>query len=107
MDEPELDELRKIDRTIKLPPPSKREGDSKRIEEILWSDPKEDITGIESSSRGAGINFGSDVTETFLARNNLALIIRYNISMSNFAYICMSDHMKKKKKDLLIITTTN
>jgi serine/threonine-protein phosphatase 5 len=77
LDQPEVDELRKIDRTVKLPPPSKREGDSKRIEEILWSDPKEDITGIEPSSRGAGLNFGADVTETFLERNNLSLLIRY------------------------------
>jgi hypothetical protein len=28
-----------------MPPPSKRKGDAKLIEEILWSDPRDDIDG--------------------------------------------------------------
>jgi protein phosphatase len=45
------------------------------LEEILWNDPKEG-EGIEDSYRGAGKLFGKDITEKFLKRNNLMLLIR-------------------------------
>jgi len=45
------------------------------LEEILWNDPME-MEGIEDSYRGVGKLFGIDITEKFLKRNNLMLLIR-------------------------------
>merc|ERR1712176_319822 len=42
---------------------------------LLWSDPF-DGTGHSPSPRGAGILFGSDVTQRFCRDNGLACIIR-------------------------------
>ncbi|KAK8814334.1 hypothetical protein WA158_008196 [Blastocystis sp. Blastoise] len=44
-------------------------------EEILWSDPYEG-KGTVLSRRGAGVQFGKDVTEDFLNRNNLKYLVR-------------------------------
>jgi serine/threonine-protein phosphatase 5 len=43
--------------------------------ELLWSDPCE-FKGRSPSKRGIGISFGPDVTEEFLHRNDLSLMIR-------------------------------
>ena len=43
--------------------------------ELLWSDPQPNL-GRAPSKRGAGIQFGPDVTEEFLRTNNLDYIIR-------------------------------
>lgn len=43
--------------------------------ELLWSDPQPQ-NGRESSKRGVGVQFGPDVTNNFLKRNNLDYIIR-------------------------------
>ncbi|CAB5089498.1 unnamed protein product [Rhizophagus irregularis] len=43
--------------------------------ELLWSDPQPQ-PGRGPSKRGVGIQFGPDVTENFLKRNNLELLIR-------------------------------
>lgn len=45
------------------------------MEEILWSDPA-DIRGTQPSRRGAGVQFGSDVTKAFLDYNKLSLLVR-------------------------------
>ena len=45
-------------------------------EEMMWSDPRTGLTGKQLSSRGAGIEFGQDVTFDFLRTNQLALIVR-------------------------------
>ena len=50
-------------------------GSSHLMEEILWSDPA-DIRGTQPSRRGAGVQFGSDVTKAFLDYNNLSLLVR-------------------------------
>ena len=63
-----LDELKKINRFQDIP----RKG---LMCDLLWSDPR-DEKGIKPSRRGAGINFGPDVTEKFLKENNLKLLIR-------------------------------
>ena len=63
-----LDEIKKINRYIDVPI-------SGLMCELLWSDPKEE-KGISPSERGAGVYFGPDVTENFLKRNNLTLLIR-------------------------------
>jgi protein phosphatase len=46
------------------------------LEEMLWSDPKEELTGTEPSPRGAGKLFGSDVTERLLKLLNVQVLIR-------------------------------
>jgi protein phosphatase len=45
-------------------------------EEMLWSDPRTGLSGKQLSSRGAGIEFGQEVTFDFLRTNQLALIVR-------------------------------
>ncbi len=45
------------------------------LEELLWNDPMEEL-GLKESYRGAGMLFGKDITEKFLVRNNLMLVIR-------------------------------
>ncbi|KAF0696480.1 Aste57867_12775 [Aphanomyces stellatus] len=45
------------------------------FEEMLWSDPRT-IHGQHRSVRGAGIEFGDDVTNEFCSTNKVALIIR-------------------------------
>jgi len=46
------------------------------LEEILWSDPEEDLTGTYPSPRGAGRLFGEDVTNNFLGMLNVKVLIR-------------------------------
>lgn len=46
------------------------------LEEILWSDPEEGLTGTYPSPRGAGKSFGEDVTDSFLTMLNVKLLIR-------------------------------
>ena len=46
------------------------------LEEILWNDPAEGITGYYPSPRGAGKIFGKDVTERVLERLGVKILIR-------------------------------
>jgi len=46
------------------------------LEEILWSDPEEGISGTYPSPRGAGRLFGEDVTEKFLKILDVNILIR-------------------------------
>jgi len=46
------------------------------LEEILWSDPEEGITGTYPSPRGAGSFFGEDVTYRFLKMLGVNVLIR-------------------------------
>jgi len=46
------------------------------LEEILWSDPEEGISGTFPSPRGAGKLFGEDVTIKFLKMFNVSFLIR-------------------------------
>lgn len=46
------------------------------LEEILWSDPEEGISGTYPSPRGAGMLFGQDVTHRFLKMLNAKVLIR-------------------------------
>ena len=48
------------------------------MSQLLWSDPQE-TEGIHPSHRGEGILFGPDVTESFLKRNKLEMIIRSHV----------------------------
>lgn len=42
---------------------------------LLWSDPR-DEEGWKASSRGAGVEFGPDITRAFCSANGISLIIR-------------------------------
>jgi protein phosphatase len=46
------------------------------LEEILWSDPWEGLTGAYASPRGAGKLFGENETESFLEMLNVNILIR-------------------------------
>lgn len=46
------------------------------LEEILWSDPDDAVSGFSSSYRGAGIIFGQTVTEDILKRVDAKILIR-------------------------------
>ncbi len=46
------------------------------LEEILWSDPEEGISGTYPSPRGAGMLFGQDVTTKFLKMLTAKVLIR-------------------------------
>ena len=56
--------------------PSTTHVQDRLYEEMLWSDPRTGLAGKQLSSRGAGIEFGQDVTFDFLRTNQLALIVR-------------------------------
>eukprot|EP01130_Rhizamoeba_saxonica_P004734 TRINITY_DN191_c1_g1_i1.p1 TRINITY_DN191_c1_g1~~TRINITY_DN191_c1_g1_i1.p1 ORF type:complete len:313 (-),score=61.33 TRINITY_DN191_c1_g1_i1:69-1007(-) len=64
----ELDDLRKLDRVNRVP----HEGP---FCDLLWSDPM-DSDGWEHSQRGAGYQFGPDISEKFNHVNGLKLISR-------------------------------
>jgi Ca2+-binding EF-hand superfamily protein/diadenosine tetraphosphatase ApaH/serine/threonine PP2A family protein phosphatase len=49
--------------------------EDKLFEDLMWSDPRP-ITSTSPSDRGAGVFFGSDVTESFCALNRISLVIR-------------------------------
>lgn len=49
--------------------------DSGLMSDLLWSDPQP-FPGKSPSKRGVGFAFGPDITEAFLTRNNLDLLVR-------------------------------
>jgi len=70
-----LDHLRGISRK-REPPVHSEVFEDRLYEEMLWSDPRANLAGKQLSTRGAGIEFGQDVTFEFLRTNQLALIVR-------------------------------
>jgi Ca2+-binding EF-hand superfamily protein len=74
-DEPvSLGQLRLLPK-VREDPTKATTGPEKLIQGILWSDPR-DRRGTKASKRGAGVEFGPDVTAAFMARSNLDLIVR-------------------------------
>uniref|UniRef100_A0A7S0AJV3 Serine/threonine-protein phosphatase n=1 Tax=Pyrodinium bahamense TaxID=73915 RepID=A0A7S0AJV3_9DINO len=65
---PSLDDIGQLDRVQEVP-------HSGPICDLLWSDPN-DVPGWCFSVRGAGFQFGQDITEQFLHANGLTLIVR-------------------------------
>jgi serine/threonine-protein phosphatase 5 len=63
-----LDDIRKVKRGMEPP-------DSGLMSDLLWSDPQP-FPGKSPSKRGVGFSFGPDITEAFLKRNNLELLVR-------------------------------
>ena len=74
-----LDMLRRIDRNQEPP-------DEGLMCELLWSDPGP-TPGRSPSKRGVGVAFGADVTASFLALNNLELVIRSH-EVKDEGYVC-------------------
>ncbi|KAH7727520.1 serine/threonine-protein phosphatase 5-like isoform X1 [Aphelenchoides avenae] len=67
-DDVTLDKIRQVNR-VRQPP------DEGIMCDLLWSDPQE-MHGRAPSKRGVGIQFGPDVTERFLAKNDLLYVVR-------------------------------
>ncbi|XP_046401818.1 serine/threonine-protein phosphatase 5 [Ischnura elegans] len=67
-DDVTLDEIRKIDRNRQPP-------EDGLMCELLWSDPQPQ-NGRAPSKRGVGVQFGPDVTESFLNLNHLDYVVR-------------------------------
>ena len=67
-DDVTLDDIRKVDR-VRQPP---EEG---LMCDLLWSDPMANL-GRSPSKRGVGVQFGPDVTQSFLKLNNVDYVIR-------------------------------
>jgi serine/threonine-protein phosphatase 5 len=63
-----LDDIRKIKRGMEPP-------ELGLMSDLLWSDPQP-FPGKSPSKRGVGYAFGPDITEAFLERNNLHLLVR-------------------------------
>ena len=64
-----LKDLQKINR-------HKEPEDGSIFQDILWSDPEENINGFLVSPRGAGVIFGKKVFQKFLERNKFEAVIR-------------------------------
>mmetsp|Transcript_19722 Transcript_19722/g.29628 ORF Transcript_19722/g.29628 Transcript_19722/m.29628 type:complete len:539 (-) Transcript_19722:96-1712(-) len=63
-----LSDIRKIKRGMEPK-------DSGLMSDLLWSDPQP-FAGKSPSKRGVGFSFGPDITEAFLSRNQLDLLVR-------------------------------
>jgi serine/threonine-protein phosphatase 5 len=63
-----LDDVRKVKRGMEPP-------ENGLMSDLLWSDPQP-FPGKSPSKRGVGFAFGPDITEAFLRRNNLSLLVR-------------------------------
>lgn len=63
-----LEMIKNIVRTEEIP-------DTGLASEMLWSDPQP-TPGRSPSKRGVGFSFGPDVTNAFLTKNNLSLVVR-------------------------------
>ncbi|CAH8496438.1 unnamed protein product [Heterobilharzia americana] len=48
----------------------------KQYQDLLWSDPQSQSGLLMNERRGLGCSFGPDITENFLGRHNLSLLIR-------------------------------
>jgi len=67
-DDVTLDDIRAIDR-------NRQPAEDGLMCDLMWSDPQ-DAPGRSQSKRGVGIQFGPDVTQAFLAKNNLDYVVR-------------------------------
>ncbi|KAJ1636339.1 serine/threonine protein phosphatase 5 putative [Pavlovales sp. CCMP2436] len=84
-DDVTLDELRAINRNREPP----EEG---LMSEMLWSDPQPQ-PGRSPSKRGVGLSFGPDVTQSFLERNGLKLVVRsHEVKVRNEELFYLFDH---------------
>lgn len=75
-----LDQIRVIDRKQEVP----HDGP---MCDLLWSDPEDSTTGWNTSPRGAGFLFGSDVVSAFNQTNSIDMICRaHQLVMEGYKY---------------------
>jgi diadenosine tetraphosphatase ApaH/serine/threonine PP2A family protein phosphatase len=85
-----LAEIRALDRfAVRHRSKRDRTRDDVLMESLLWSDPRP-IVGTHESQRGAGVEFGADITRAFLHRNHLRMVIRSH-EMMDEGYQVMHD----------------
>lgn len=88
-----INDISRIQRFRQVPMPNYSQPEEDEIfQDLLWSDPVEDIKGWRESQRGAGVEFGCDVTTEFLQNNNLELVVR---SHEECLSGCEEHHNKK------------
>nr|CCC46532.1 putative Ser/Thr protein phosphatase, fragment [Trypanosoma vivax Y486] len=72
-----IEDICRIQRFRQIPMPAYPQPEEDEIfQDLLWSDPVEDLQGWRESHRGAGVEFGPDLTHEFLNNNGLELVIR-------------------------------
>lgn len=72
-----ISDIQRIQRFRQIPMPELTQPEEDEIfQDLLWSDPVEEIDGWRESMRGAGVEFGCKVTEEFLQNNKLDLVVR-------------------------------
>lgn len=71
-----IEDIGRIQRFRQIPMPEHTQPEEDEMfQDLLWSDPWEN-PGWKESERGAGVQFGPDVTQDFLKTNKLDLVIR-------------------------------
>ena len=71
-----LDDICRVQRFRQIPMPEHEQPEEDEIfQDMMWSDPSE-VPGWQESERGAGVQWGPDVTKDFLELNGFDLIIR-------------------------------
>ncbi|EPY25593.1 protein phosphatase [Strigomonas culicis] len=92
-----LHDMGRIQRFRQVPMPNYTQPEEDEIfQDMLWSDPVEDITGWRESQRGAGVEFGRDVTEEFLKNNDMTLVVRSHEE-------CLSGYEEFHNKKLITV----
>ncbi|KAG5483636.1 hypothetical protein CUR178_08303 [Leishmania enriettii] len=92
-----INDILRIQRFRQIPIPNYSQPEEDEIfQDMLWSDPVEDIKGWRESQRGAGVEFGSDVTMEFLENNKLELVVRSHED-------CLSGYEEHHNRKLLTI----
>jgi diadenosine tetraphosphatase ApaH/serine/threonine PP2A family protein phosphatase len=77
-----------IDQINKL----QRSADDSTIDEFLWADPRDNVdTFANNHARGGGVLFGPKVTDYFLSKNNLKLLVRSH-EMQDYGYCVMHNN---------------
>ncbi|KAH9598391.1 Calcineurin-like phosphoesterase domain [Trypanosoma melophagium] len=72
-----IEDISRIQRFRQIPMPDYAQPEEDEIfQDLLWSDPVEELQGWRESQRGAGVEFGPDVTHEFLKNNGLELVVR-------------------------------
>jgi diadenosine tetraphosphatase ApaH/serine/threonine PP2A family protein phosphatase len=71
-----IDDIGRIQRFRQIPMPEHTQPEEDEMfQDLVWSDPWENL-GWKESERGAGVQFGPDVTNDFCKTNQLQLVIR-------------------------------
>ncbi|KEG06177.1 putative serine/threonine protein phosphatase [Trypanosoma grayi] len=72
-----IEDISRIQRFRQIPMPDYSQPEEDEIfQDLLWSDPVEGLHGWRESQRGAGVEFGPDLTHEFLRNNALEVVIR-------------------------------